>query len=70
MCLVACGDMGLGDWIWEMESGLPFGMSTLRAEESRRDSRRDEDEWCERELDDGLDEEEELDLDDRDEDFS
>jgi hypothetical protein len=53
-----------------MERGRPLGMSTLREAESRRDSRRDE-EWCERdELEECLDEDEELDLDDRDEDFS
>ena len=27
MCLVACGDTGFGDWIWDTESGRPFGIS-------------------------------------------
>jgi hypothetical protein len=43
-------------------------MSTLREAESRRDSRRDE-EWCERDELECLDEDE-LDLDDLEEDFS
>jgi hypothetical protein len=51
MYFVAWGVMGLGDWIWEIESGLPFGISTLRLKLSRRDSRLDEVclsllEWC------------------------
>jgi len=78
MSLVACGDMGLGDLIWETERGRPLGISTLRCE-SRRDSlREDECEECDDfELEDCLDDEEldlleldELDLDDRLEDFS
>lgn len=37
MCFVACGEQGFGDWICEMESGRPFGMSAVRARDSRRD---------------------------------
>jgi hypothetical protein len=43
MYLVACGAIGLGDLIWETESGRPLGMSRAT---SRRDSRRLEDEEC------------------------
>jgi len=39
MCLVACGEIGFGDLIWETERGRPFGMSTAKL--SRRDSRRE-----------------------------
>jgi hypothetical protein len=53
MYFVACGVIGFGDWIWETESGRPFGMSTERLRLSRRDSRREveelclsRDEWC------------------------
>jgi len=42
MCLVAWGEMGVGDFICETERGRPFGMSTDML--SRRDSRREEDE--------------------------
>jgi len=52
----------LGDWICEMERGRPLGMSRLRAVESRRDSRREEDEWDDRELDECFDDEDELDF--------
>jgi hypothetical protein len=38
MYLVACGVSGFGDWIWETDSGRPFGISTLRLWLSRRDS--------------------------------
>jgi hypothetical protein len=41
MYLVACGVTGLGDWICEVDRGLPFGMSTERLRLSRRDSRRE-----------------------------
>jgi hypothetical protein len=37
MSLVACGEIGLGDWICEMESGRPFGISVERARDSRRE---------------------------------
>jgi hypothetical protein len=37
MCLVACGEIGFGDWIWETERGRPFGMSVARARDSRRE---------------------------------
>lgn len=37
MCFVACGEQGFGDWICETESGRPFGMSEVRARDSRRD---------------------------------
>jgi hypothetical protein len=37
MCFVACGEMGFGDWICEMESGRPLGMSVERARDSRRE---------------------------------
>lgn len=52
---MACGVTGFGDWICEMESGRPLGISTERLRLSRRDSRREEDdelclsrdeEWC------------------------
>jgi len=42
MYWVACGATGLGDWIWETESGRPLGMSAAMV--SRRDSRLDEEE--------------------------
>jgi hypothetical protein len=77
MYFVACGVTGLGDWIWETESGRPFGMSTERLRLSRRDSRRVVDEYLEsRELwclvDERLSEEECFDevLEDLLEDFS
>jgi len=69
MCLVACGEIGIGDLIWETESGRPFGMSTDKL--SRRDSRREleecllsREEECLEEDEDLLDEEclEELEL--------
>jgi hypothetical protein len=65
IALVACGEMGLGDWIWEMESGRPLGMSVLAA----RASRREEEEECLLEeeedlLEEDLDDLEEDDLDD------
>lgn len=45
MCLVACGDMGLGALIWEMESGRPLGTSTVNEDRERCDfSFDDEDE--------------------------
>lgn len=78
MYLVACGVTGLGDWIWEIESGRPLGMSTDRLRLSRRDSRLALDEcfesrelWCL--VDDRLSEEcldEDDDLEDLLEDFS
>jgi hypothetical protein len=76
MCLVACGEIGFGDLIWETERGRPFGISTDKL--SRRDSRREEeecleDEECLDEDEDLLEEEclEELELlDERLEDFS
>jgi len=45
MCLVAWGVTGLGDLIWETDKGRPLGMSTVRLD-SRRDSRRLEEELC------------------------
>src|SRR6202034_1260458 len=42
IALVACGEIGFGDWIWEMERGRPLGMSVLAA----RASRREEEEEC------------------------
>jgi hypothetical protein len=42
IALVACGEIGFGDWIWETERGRPLGMSVLAA----RASRREEDEEC------------------------
>lgn len=62
---MACGEMGLGDWICEMERGRPLGMSAVAA----RDSRRVEEEcldvgWREEDLEVvdlvGLEEEEDL----------
>jgi len=44
MNLVAWGDCGFGDLIWETERGRPFGMSALKL--SRRDSLREEEEEC------------------------
>jgi len=41
MYWVACGATGLGDWIWETESGRPLGISEVV---SRRESRLDEEE--------------------------
>lgn len=50
MYLVACGVMGLGDWIFEVDSGRPLGISTVRLRLSRRDSLLDEeDEYLSRE---------------------
>jgi hypothetical protein len=42
IALVACGETGFGDWIWEIERGRPLGMSVLAA----RASRREEEEEC------------------------
>ena len=42
IALVAWGEIGFGDWIWEIERGRPLGMSVLAA----RASRREEDEEC------------------------
>jgi len=63
MCLVACGEIGFGDLIWETERGRPFGMSMAKL--SRRDSRREEEECFEEEEecledDECLDEDEDL----------
>ena len=35
MYLVACGVIGLGDWIWLVDKGRPLGISTVRL--SRRE---------------------------------
>lgn len=43
MTLVACGDTGFGDCIWDMERGRPLGMSVEAARASRRE---DEEEEC------------------------
>jgi len=65
--LVACGETGFGDTIWETESGRPLGISEP-TDVSRRASRR-EDEEC-LELEEDLDFEEDLDDDlDEDDDF-
>lgn len=63
IALVAWGEIGFGDWIWEIERGRPLGMSVLAA----RASRREEDEEClleelllEEDLDD-LEDEDDLD---------
>ncbi len=37
IALVACGETGFGDWIWETERGRPLGMSVLAARASRRE---------------------------------
>jgi hypothetical protein len=67
MCLVACGEIGFGDTIWETERGRPFGMSVARA----RDSRRDDEECLDEEELECLDDEEDLleDLCEEEEDF-
>jgi len=47
MNLAAPGEIGLGDWILEVDNGRPLGMSRDRLRLSRRDSRRVvEDEAC------------------------
>lgn len=46
MVFVACGDVGFGDWICEVDRGRPLGMSPVTA----RDSRREEDEFLLEEL--------------------
>lgn len=73
MSLVACGLTGLGDTIWETESGRPLGISVTILL-TRRESRRLEvDEWCLDELDlEELDLEDEWCLDDEEDllDFS
>lgn len=55
MFLVACGEIGFGDLIWETERGRPFGMSKAKLS---RASRREEEE-CLEEDEECLDEEEE-----------
>jgi len=42
IALVACGEIGFGDWICETERGRPLGMSV----EAARASRREEEEEC------------------------
>jgi hypothetical protein len=37
MVLVACGEIGFGLWIWEMERGRPLGMSVVAARAARRE---------------------------------
>lgn len=66
MSLVACGETGFGDCIWEAESGRPLGMSLARARDSRRE---EEEEECLLEEDDDLLEEEDLDDLEDEEDF-
>jgi len=65
IALVACGETGFGDWIWEMESGRPLGMSVLAARASRREDEEEclleEEVLLEEDLDDDLEED---DLDD------
>lgn len=64
IAFVACGEVGLGDCICDIESGRPLGMSVLAARASRRE---DEDECLLEELvllDDDLDLEDEDDLED------
>jgi hypothetical protein len=45
MYLVACGVIGLGDWISETDNGRPFGMSIVRLL-SRREARLELDDVC------------------------
>jgi hypothetical protein len=45
MYLVAWGVIGLGDWISDMDSGRPLGMSTVRLL-SRREARLELDDEC------------------------
>jgi len=45
MYLVACGVIGLGDWISDMDNGRPFGMSIVILL-SRREARRELDDEC------------------------
>jgi len=61
MSLVAWGEIGFGDAIWETERGRPFGMS-FEMEVSRRASRREEEECLE--LEEDLEDLEEDDLED------
>ena len=58
MCLVACGETGLGDLIWDTERGRPLGMSRFKLL-SRRDSFREDE--CLDEEEECLDDEECLD---------
>lgn len=62
IALVACGETGFGDCIWEIERGRPLGMSVLAA----RASRREEDEECLLEEEELLLEEDLDDLEDED----
>jgi len=54
IALVACGEIGFGDWICEMERGRPLGMSVEAARASRRE---DEEECLLEDLSDLLEEE-------------
>jgi len=62
IALVACGEIGFGDCIWEIERGRPLGMSVLAA----RASRREEDDECLLEEEELLLEEDLDDLEDED----
>jgi len=55
MALVACGLIGFGDWICEVERGRPFGMSAVA-----RDSRRELEELFDDDLLEELDLEDDL----------
>jgi len=57
MYRVAWGEMGFGDWIWEIESGRPFGISKVMWL-SRRELLRSDNECLSREelLDECFDE--------------
>jgi hypothetical protein len=52
IALVACGEIGFGETIWETERGRPFGISV----EAARASRREEEEECLLEEEDLLEE--------------
>ena len=60
ICLVACGEIGFGDWIWDVERGRPLGMSAVAARDSRREVEDFEDEEWEEDFEDDLEDEEDL----------
>jgi hypothetical protein len=64
IALVACGEIGFGETIWETERGRPFGMSVEAARASRREEEECllEDDLLEEDLDDLLEEEDLEDL--------
>lgn len=69
---MAWGEMGLGDWIWDVERGRPFGMSAVAARDSRREEEEDLllEEW-EEDFEEDLEDELEVleDLEEEEEDF-